>query len=415
MRQAVLVVGLLGLTGVGVVSFSACQKKKKGPAPAASSSAKPAALPANVDAALLKELTDISRTCKVEAVEGNVTCAQGENRRLISEFVANQRSRPAAVATLAHALSDANPALSTTAANLLNGAFRAPWGNDVKAGSIPAADAKALLAAALKAPKPLARQAVPGAVNAAQLAGLGNDVYAALDKADQSELRPLGYRYVMTHGRLGAFGKVQQLAKDANAAVAFAALEAPRNMYGWDEAEKAAICPWALELLKDPRPNVATRAAGLLSSCSGIFVDQLLDRGELALKDGKFNAGELGPFRDLCSAANLRQTGSATDKQCERNRDLLVDVVAAKKLDSQTRSMALVSLAYQWPDDKTLKLAKSLEKDADKSLADHASRTVKRIEQRKATEKGAAKATEKKPATQKSAPAPQAAPSKPAE
>ncbi len=82
----------------------------------------------------------------------------------------------------------------------------------------------------------------------------------------------------MTHGRLSAFGKVQQLAKDANSAVAFAALEAPRNMYSWDETEKAAICPWALELLKDPRPNVATRAAGLLSSCSGAFVDQLLGR-----------------------------------------------------------------------------------------------------------------------------------------
>ena len=383
--------------GFGDVSLSACQQKKKTATVATSASAQPALAP-NVDADLLKQLTDISRTCKVDAAEGNLTCPQGENRRLVSEFVANQRSRVTAVATLAHALSDPNPALQTTAANLLNGAFRSPWVSEVKVGSLPAGDAKALLAAALKAPKTLARQAVPGAVNAAQLAGLGNELYTALDNADSSEIRPLGYRYVMTHGRLAAFDKVQQLAKDANSAVAFAALEAPRNMSGWDEKEKAAICPWALELLKDPRPNVGTRAAGLLSSCSGEFVDRLLDRGEQALKDGKFNAGELGPFRDLCSAANLRQAGSATEKQCERNRDLLCDVVAGKKLDSQTRSMALVSLAYQWPDDKTLKLAKSLEKDADKSLAEHASRTVKRIEQRKATEKGAAKAgPEKKP------------------
>ena len=78
--------------------------------------------------------------------------------------------------------------------------------------------------------------------------------------------------------------------------------------------------------------------------------------------------------------------------------------------------MALVALAYQWPDDKTLKLAKSLEKDADKSLADHASRTVKRIEQRKATAKRAATAGEKKPvATPNAAPAPQAVPANPAE
>jgi hypothetical protein len=394
MRERFLVAVVV--LGVSSVSLSACQQKKKAPTAAASSSAKPA-LPANVDASLLKQLTDIARSCKVDAAAANVNCAQGENRRLISEFVANQSPRPAAIATLAHALSDPNPAIQTVAANLLNGAFRAPWGPENHVGAVAAGDAKALLTAALKLPKPLARQAVPGAVNAAQLAGLGNDVYGALDKADQSEIRPLGYRYIMTHGRLAAFAKVQQLAKDNNAALSFAALEAPRNMYNWDEAEKAAICPWAAALLDDPRPNVATRAAGLLSSCSGEFVDQLLARGEKSLKAGQFNAGELGPFRELCSAANLRQPGGPSEKQCESNRKLLGEVVAAKKLDSQTRSLALVSLAYQWPDDKTLKLARSLEKDADKSLAEHASRTIKRLEQRKATEKSGAAASEKKP------------------
>ena len=192
----------------------------------------------------------------------------------------------------------------------------------------------------------------------------------------------------MTHGRLSVFGKVQQLVKDNNSALSFAALEAPHNMYGWTQTEKAAICPWASDLLKDPRPNVATRAASLLSNCGGEFVDALLERGEKAFKDGKLNAGELGAFRDLCSAASLRDAGGASEKQCDRNRRLLDDVVEAKKLDSQTRSMALASLAYQWPDDKTLKLAQSLLKDSDKSLAEHADRTVKRLEQRKQVESG---------------------------
>jgi hypothetical protein len=71
-------------------------------------------------------------------------------------------------------------------------------------------------------------------------------------------------------------------------------------------------------------------------------------------------------------------------------------VIASKKLDSQARSMALVSLAYQWPDDKTLRLARSHEKDADKSVAEHADRTVKRLAQRKSTKKGAG-SSEKKP------------------
>jgi hypothetical protein len=397
MRQRILVALVFTAIGVGGVSLSACGQKKKTVTSAPSASAQPPGLPANVDAELLKQLTDISHACKVDVVEGNVTCPQGENRRLISEFVANQRSRITAVATLAHALADSSPALQVATANLLNGAFRSPWGPDLKAGAVPALEAKALLAAALKAPKALARQAVPAAVLAATLAGQTDELFAALDRSDQTELRPLGYRYVMTHGRLGVFGKVQQLVKDNNSALSFAALEAPHNMYGWTQTEKAAICPWATDLLKDPRPNVATRAAGLLSSCGGEFVDALLERGEKALKGGQFNAGELGAFRDLCSAANLREAGGATEKQCERNRGLLNDVVEAKKLDSQTRSMALASLAYQWPDDKTLKLAQSLLKDSDKSLAEHADRTVKRLEQRKQLEGGSA-ATDKKTA-----------------
>ena len=124
----------------------------------------------------------------------------------------------------------------------MNGAFRSPWGSDLKPGAVPATEAKALLAAALKAPKAVARQAVPGAVLAATLAGQTDDLFAALDGADETELRPLGYRYVMTHGRLTVFGKVQQLVKGTNSALSFAALEAPHNMYGWTQTEKAALC-----------------------------------------------------------------------------------------------------------------------------------------------------------------------------
>lgn len=294
---------------------------------------------------------------------------------------------------MARGLLDTDPALQAVTANVMNGAFRSPWG-DVKS-PVAGAEANALLAAALRAPKSIARQAVPGAVLAATLANQTEELFRALDNADETELRPLGYRYVMTHGRLATFGRVQQLVKGTNSALSFAALEAPHNMYGWTEPEKAAICPWAADLLKDPRPNVATRAAGLLSNCSGEIVDQLLSRGEKALKEGAFGVGELGAFRDLCSPANQRAGTGASEKQCSRNRELLKAVLEQKKLDSQTRSMALVSLAYQWPDDKTLKLAQSLKKDNDKSVAEHADRTVKRLEQRKGIEQHGDKQAEK--------------------
>jgi hypothetical protein len=379
------------------VALPACQRKDKAPAPAPSASTAKPLVPPNVDAALVEQLTTIATTCKVDPAAGSVACDKGENRRLATEFSSGKRLRAASLATLTFALSDKNAALQTAAASLMNSAFRVPWGHDAKAGSVAGPDAKALLEIATKLPNALARQAVPGAVHAVALSGSIDQAFAALDKADPAEIRPLGYRYVMTHGRLSAFPKVQELAKDTNVAVAFAALEAPRNMYQWDEAEKSAICPWAAELLKDPRPAFASRAAGLLASCSGEFVDLLLDYGERALKGGRFSVSDLGPYRDLCSAATLRQPGAPTEKQCERNRKLLGSIVSGRKLESQTRSLALVSLAYQWPDDRTLKLAQSLQKDADKGLAERATATVKRLEDRKSGEKP------KTPAPQKSA------------
>jgi hypothetical protein len=396
MKPSFFTIAALALGGVCAL-VPACQRKDKAPSPAPSASNAKPTLPPNVDAALFEQLTTIATTCKVDAAAGSVACDKGENRRLGSDFSSGKRSRPASLATLTLALTDKNPALQTTAANLMNTAFRVPWGNDAKVGSVLAVDAKALLEAATKLPNALAREAVPGAVHAAALAGSLPDAYALLDKADPAEIRPLGYRYVMTHGRLAAFPKVQELAKDSNVAVAFAALEAPRNMYQWDDSEKTAICPWAAELLKDPRQTFATRAAGLLGSCSGEFVDLLLHHGEEALKAGRFGASELGPYRDLCSAATLRQPGASSEKQCERNRKLLSSVLGSKKLESQTRSLALVSLAYQWPDDKTLRLAQSLQKDADKAVAERANATVKRLEERKASEKSRAAAV-KKPA-----------------
>ena len=62
----------------------------------------------------------------------------------------------------------------------------------------------------------------------------------------------------------------------------------------------------------------------------------------------------------MCSSAALKAEHAPSAKQCERNRKLLTDVVGATKVEGQTRALALVSLVYQWPDDKALKLARSL-------------------------------------------------------
>jgi hypothetical protein len=48
-------------------------------------------------------------------------------------------------------------------------------------------------------------------------------------------------------------------------------------------------------------------------------------------------------------------------------------------LDGSARGLALVALAYQWPDDRTKALARRHEKSSEKALAEHASRVLQRL------------------------------------
>ncbi len=124
----------------------------------------------------------------------------------------------------------------------------------------------------------------------------------------------------MTHGRLKVFGKVRELAKEPNLSVVLAALESPRNMFAWTAEEQAAICPWAAGMLDDARPPVAAKAAAVLGSCSGEYVDQLLASGEKALADGRSTATELTSYRDLCAPPQPGRPNGPSAARCERCR-----------------------------------------------------------------------------------------------
>ncbi len=228
-------------------------------------------------------------------------------------------------------------------------------------------------------PKAQARQVAPATVHAAMVAGEEKALYEALDK--DATLAAAGYRYVMVHGRLNAFEKVKALAKDKRAGVHLAALEAPRNMQNWSPKDRASICPWARELLRDERPMVSFKGAALLSRCSGEYVDALLADGEAALESGSFSRAKLAAHRDVCSAMRRRQ-GGATDAQCQRNRKLLTEAARNQDLDPRTRSLALTAIAYQWPDRESLALAKELSADKARDLASTSQQTIQRLETR---------------------------------
>jgi hypothetical protein len=374
----------IGVALVAVV-FVGCKKPggaaRTTPSASASSASGAKANP-NVDAKLLGDLVELTKVCKVDATAGSLSCPQGEQRRLVSEFISDQRDRAKATATFAAALVDPKPELRAAAANVLYSAFRSPWGPNAKPGSVRGADADALLAAALELPKAQALQAIPAAVHAEMLANRGDALHAVLDKSGEAQVRTTALRYLMTHGRLAAFPKVQELAKSPELPVALAAFESPQGMYNWTQPEQAAICPWAAQFLGDPRAPIAAKAAALLSSCSGEYVDRLLEVGESALKAGDFSSARIGAFRDLCAPHRRAQPSPPSDEQCKRARKLLESVIKENKLPEQTRTTALAALAYQWPDSDTMKLATKLKSDSNKSLAEIASRTVARLEQR---------------------------------
>lgn len=248
------------------------------------------------------------------------------------------------------------------------------------------------------------------------LAGKSQLLYDHLDKAQDSELRLIGTRYLLTHGRLGAFARVQALAKDPSSPVALAALESPRNMFSWTPAEQAALCPWAASFLEDQRPAMAAKAATVLSNCSGEWVDRLLDVGEKAVTAKSFNAMQLTAFRELCAPHRTQQSGGPTVEQCKRSRALLEKAIESAGVDEQTRSSALTTVAYQWADADTLKLARKLSKSKEPTLAEVARRTASTLEQRGVGSKGAAAkgaVAPGKPATA-AAPTPAPAPAAPA-
>jgi len=368
-------------------SLPAC-KKTDSTSGAASASASASAAPVlkpGVDAALLGEIKTLVKTCKVDDKNASVNCPEGEQRKLIGEFVTNKRPREKALATFAAALSDPDPQMRTMAAHVLNSAFRSSWGPEAKPGSVDAAAAQELLTAAMGLTKAQTRQALPAAVHASVLAGNSASLFAALDKAAQStepDLATTGYRYVMTYGRLEAFPKVQQLAKSTNIGLVISALDSPRNMHDWTAAEQAAICPWAMEFLDDKRPAVGSRAAMLLASCSGEYIDKLLSHGEAAFKNKSFSTTHVSAYRDLCAPHQVKQESGPSEAQCKRARKLLETVIESKALNEQARITALTSLAYQWPDEDSLKLAKKMTKAPEKNLAEQATRTAERLEQR---------------------------------
>lgn len=377
---------LFGLLAALPAALASGCKKSEAPAPAGSASAAPSAAaatppPAGADPELWGQLTTIVANCKVNENEATSSCPKEEARKLADEFSSGRRSRAKALPTLARALASSDNKVRAVAAGLLHAGFRSNFG-DAKPGDVKPEDAEALLKAVTPLPKSHVRRALPAAVHAAMLANRADALYAELDPEKQPDVAAIGYRYVMTHGRLAAFPKIQEIGKSKETRLALAAVESVQNMHEWTEEEQAAICPWATQFLADSRPSVSARAASALNNCGGKFLDEVLSSSELALKNNAFTSARLSGLRNLCSSTRKSQPNPPTDAQCERARSLLEKVVQAPKLEVSTRSSALVALTNQWSDARSLAFVKRLQQSNPEGLTEQLKTAVRRLERK---------------------------------
>lgn len=331
---------------------------------------------------LFGELAAIVEKCNVNVNEASVSCSKDEARKFADDFSTGRRSRADAVRTFALALGSSEPKMRAVAASVLHSGFRSSWGADRKVGDVKGEDAEALLKVIFTLPKTYVRRALPAAVHASMLADRSAALYAVLDQAKEPEVAGIGYRYVMAHGRLAAFPKIQEVGKSQETRVALSAIEATQNMDKWSEEEQAAICPWATQFLTDTRSAIAARASSAISNCGGKYLDEILAAGEKALKENNFPSSRLSGLRALCTPARKSQANPPTEAQCERTRVLLEKVVQAPKLEIGTRSSALVALTNQWGDARTIAFVKRLQAAKPEGLTEQLKTALRRLERK---------------------------------
>jgi hypothetical protein len=371
---------LAGSLSVGLLSTGCkCNSEKKVEKPAPSEEPSEPKLPAAVDADLFGALKKAAAECKATPGQDRIDCNGGDKNAIVLSFNRNERDRVQSLPTFSYALSLQDPKLDALAASVLYASFRNDFGPSAKKKEVSPALAKELLAATLRLPSALAMQAMPAAAHAAMLSGQEKDLYQALSDDLSIQVKTMAYRYLMVYGRLAAFDKIQELGKSPAAAVVLAAIESPRNMSDWKPEDQAAICPWAEAFLNDARPAVAGNAAAVLSNCSGEQLDHLLTQIDRVIKEKQFTFVHATALRDICGKERAKRSSGATDKQCEKVRSLQEKVATDSAVPSRVRAMSLSTLAYTWADEKSLALAKKLEKDGEADVARAAEQIVTRL------------------------------------
>lgn len=337
--------------------------------------------PPQIDDEIMADLKAIVANCEVNVDGCTVNkCANDEKKKLTDKFQMSGGKRAKnhgeAIDTFAAALADADTKLQTAAVSVLYSSYNTM--PDTEAVS-PAAS-KRMIEAWSKLPRYQANQSVRAVVHSAMLTNsdaIAETLYKAIE-AHPDASKGSAYEALMTHGRLRALPKLEEVAKSDDEQIASAALTAFRNMYEATDDEKAKICPWIVSYLGDTRANVYQAAGWGAIRCSGEYVDKLLDEGEKRLENHSFDRTSYFIFRDVCFSFMGEKT-AGQQAQCDRNYAFLQKAVDDDAVDSEFRSLALDAIYYQRRDATTKALASKYTKHKDEKVAERAKEIVEKL------------------------------------
>lgn len=211
----------------------------------------------------------------------------------------------------------------------------------------------------------------------ATIAGRADELYAIVDKHEKNA-RNKAYSYFMTYGRSKALPKLKEVAKDKDFAAS--ALQAPRNMFKATDDEKAGYCPWAEGYLGDEDASVATSAGYTVVNCKGKYIESLIAEAQKRVEAGKFKNPFAMVMREPCFEFMSGVSGKAGEpEQCEKVYAFLEKTANDKRVDDETRGMALWNIYYQRRTQKTLDLMRKYENSPVKAIAERAKDAIKSL------------------------------------
>jgi hypothetical protein len=223
--------------------------------------------PPALDPGLERALDLVAERCSVEVDSGLVQCPRIELGEVASGLVVNGRPNLVKLHTLAVALSSTDPKRRVVAASLIRNVYATSFGPSAPSRVVHPATAEALIEATGKLPAVLAQRVAPAAAHAAMLTKKGESLDAAL-RSQTPGVKREAYRALMTHGRLGAFLQLRDVARGDTEDI-LAALASVSSMQDWTAEERAELCPWLESFTGHAQRAVADEARAALKSCEG--------------------------------------------------------------------------------------------------------------------------------------------------